>query len=144
MKEEETGSCRCSCVMPSSPLFVVCKSRLRCRAVVRGCRSKVKEISPVAFVNAASLKRFRCYLLPEQCCRVISPSIAAAAAPLEQFLPSKATDAASLEWIRRSKLPMQLDCRCRHSLLPRQRRYFAVDYRCSRLSAQRRCCRTEN
>ena len=111
--------------MLSSPLFVVCKSRLRRRAVVRGRRSEVNEISPVAFANAMSLKRFRREILPEQCCRVISLSIAAAAA--------------LLEWIRRSKLPMQRDCRCRRSLLLRQRCYFAVDYRCSRLSAQRRC-----
>ena len=66
--------------MPISPSFEVDKSGLRYRAVVRGRRSKVKEISPVAFTDASSLKRFRRYLLPEQCRRVISPSIAAAAA----------------------------------------------------------------
>ena len=84
--EEEIGSCRRSCVTPISLSFVVDKSGLRYRAVVRGRHSKVKEISPVAFSNASSSNRFRRYLLPEQCRRVISPSIAAAAASLRSFV----------------------------------------------------------
>ena len=83
--EEEIGSCRRSCVTPISPSFAVDRSGSRYRAVVRGRRNKVDEISPVAFSDASYSKRFRHYLLPEQCRRVISPSIAAAAASLRSF-----------------------------------------------------------
>ena len=78
--EEEIGSCRRSCVTPISPSFVVDKSGLRYRAVVRGHRSKVKEISPVAFCNASSSNRFCRLLLPLQRRYVVASFVAAAAA----------------------------------------------------------------
>ena len=78
--EEEIGSCRRSCVTPISPSLVVDKSGLRCSAVVRGRRSKVEEISLVAFRNASSSNRFRRLLLPLQRRYVVASFVAAVTA----------------------------------------------------------------
>ena len=51
--EEEIVSCRRSHVTLIPPSFAVSRSGLRYGAVVRRRRSKVNEISPVAFTNAS-------------------------------------------------------------------------------------------